>query len=219
MGLTTQYAAAPGQGPGVMSSARAADYGGPVPADPTQSTEPVQPTNGHVAHERTLAPSPFPGDDGAADAGVRTALARFAVSQAPDDYLRAVAELCGDRLLVPVVATATRLGATTGGLASDKEAEMAVVMMQRADGGKALLGFTGLDALQAWDSRARPVPVTLDKVAETAVAEQAVAVLVDLAGPAPLVLEGEVLAALAQGHRLVDLGDGFGWALPAAAEE
>ena len=43
--------------------------------------------------------------------------------------------------------------------------------------------------------------------------------LVDLAGPAPLVLEGEVLAALAQGHRLVDLGDGFGWALPAAAEE
>ena len=46
---------------------------------------------------------------------------------------------------------------------------MAVVMMQRADGGKALLGFTGLDALQAWDARARPVPVTLDKVAETAV--------------------------------------------------
>jgi hypothetical protein len=115
--------------------------------------------------------------------------------------------------LVPVVATATTLGTTTGGLSSDKEAEMAVVMMQRADGGKALLGFTGLDALQSWDARARPVPVTLDKVAETAAAEDAVAVLVDVAGPHPLVLEGEVLAALAQGHRLVDLGDGFGWAM------
>lgn len=175
-----------------------------------------------AAHERILAPSPFPGDDGAPHDEVRTALAQFAGSQQPVDYLRAVATLCGDRLLVPVVATATRLGSTTAGdsstpLSSDKEAEMAVVMMQRADGGKALLGFTGLDALQAWDARARPVPVTLDKVAETAAAENAVAVLVDVVGPYPLVLDGEVLAGLAQGHRLVDLGDdGFGWAMPAA---
>ena len=171
------------------------------------------------SHERTLAPSPFPGDDGVARPEVRAALARFAGSHAPDDYLRAVVVLCGDRLLVPVVATATRLGTTAGGLTSDKEAEMAVVMMQRADGGKALLGFTGLDALQSWDSRARPVPVTLDKVAETAEAENAVAVLVDVAGPHPLVIEGEVLAGLAQGHRLVDLGDGFGWARAATAAE
>ena len=92
---------------------------------------------------------------------------------------------------------------------------MAVVMLQRTDGGKAMLGFTGLDALQAWDARARPVPVTVDKVAETAAAEGAVAVLVDVAGPHPLVLDGEVLDALARGHRLVDLGDGFGWAMPA----
>ena len=167
-------------------------------------------------HERTLAPSPFPGDDGAAPEQVRTALARFATSRTPDDYLRAVAVLCGNRVLVPVVATATRLGTTTGGLTSDKEAEMAVVMMQRADGGKALLGFTGLDALHTWDPQARPVPVTLDKVAETALAERAMAVLIDVAGPHPLVIEGEVLAALAQGHRLVDLGDGFGWAMSAA---
>lgn len=174
-------------------------YGGPMPAD----------------HERTLAPSPFPGDDGVARPEVRAALARFATTYAADDYLRAVAVMCGDRVLVPVVATATKLGMTTGGLTSDKEAEMAVVMMQRADGGKALLGFTGLDALQSWDPRARPVPVTLDKVAETAMAESAVAVLIDVAGPHPVVIEGEVLAALAQGHRLVDLGDGFGWAMPA----
>jgi hypothetical protein len=169
-------------------------------------------------HERTLAPSPFPGDDGAPRAEVRDALARFAGSNAPDDYLRAVAVLCADRLLVPVVATATRLGGVVGGLASDKEAEMAVVLLQRSDGGTALLGFTGLDALRTWDSRARPVPVTIDKVAETAVAEGAVAVLVDLAGPHPLVLEGEVLDALARGHRLIDLGDGFGWAMPAPAD-
>ena len=147
---------------------------------------------------------------------VREALGRFAATYEPEDYLRAVAALCGDRLLVPVVATTTQIGATVGGLASDKEAEMAVVMLRRADEGTAMLGFTGLDALQAWDARARPVPVTVDKVAQTATAEGAVAVLVDVAGPHPLVLEGEVLDALAKGHRLVDLGDGFGWAMPAA---
>lgn len=197
-------------------------YVGEVPAAPDDQTPqapgPHGPTslNGHAPHERALAPSPFPGDDGAPRADVREALGRFAATSEPTDYLRAVAALCGDRLLVPVVATATQVGTTVGGLASDKEAEMAVVLLQRADGGKAMLGFTGLDALQAWDSRARPVPVTVDKVAETATAEGAVAVLVDVAGPHPLVLEGEVLDALARGHRLVDLADGFGWAMPAA---
>jgi hypothetical protein len=187
----------------------------PLPEPPHQPGA----VNGHSPHDRALAPSPFPGDDGAPHGPVRDALAQFATSYGPDDYLRAVAALCGDRLLVPVVATATRVGTTVGGLASDKEAEMAVVLLQRADGGKAVLGFTGLDALQAWDARARPVPVTVDKVAETATAEGAVAVLVDVAGPHPLVLEGEVLEALARGHRLVDLGDGFGWAMPSAGQD
>lgn len=190
-----------------------------MPADPQPGpTQPGPTQPDQTVHERTLTGSPFPDDDGAAQPGVRAALATFAASSAPEDYLRAVATLCGDRLLVPVVATATRRGTTVGGLASDKEAEMAVVMMQRADGDTALLGFTGLDALQSWDPRARPVPVTLDTVAQTAAAEGAVAVLVDVAGPHPLVLEGEVLSALAQGHRLVDLGDGFGWAMAAARE-
>ena len=194
----------------------------PAPDDQTpRPSSPHGPTalNGHTPHERALTPSPFPGDDGLPEVGVREALGRFASSYEPADYLRAVAALCGDRLLVPVVATATEVGTTVGGLASDKEAEMAVVMLQRTDGGKAMLGFTGLDALQAWDARARPVPVTVDKVAQTAAAEGAVAVLVDVAGPHPLVLDGEVLDALALGHRLVDLGDGFGWAMPAASQD
>ena len=170
-----------------------------------------------VDHERTLAPSPFPGDDGAASADTRDALARAARAAAPAAYLSAVATLCTDRLLVPVVAIATRLGTTTGGLASDKEAEMAVVMLRTADGRQAMLAFTGLDSLRAWQPDARPVPITLDRLAATAQTEGATAVLVDFAGPAALVLEGEVLASLAAGHRLVETADGeFGWAIPSA---
>jgi hypothetical protein len=41
-------------------------------------------------------------------------------------------------------------------------------------------------------------------------------VLIDVAGPHPFVIEGEVLAELAAGHRLVELPDGqFGWIIPA----
>jgi SseB protein N-terminal domain len=169
-----------------------------------------------VDHERTLAPSPFPGDDGSASADTRVALARSAGEATPAAYLSAVAALCTDRLLVPVVATATRVGQTTAGLASDKEAEMAVVMLRTADGRQAMLGFTGLDSLRSWQPEARPVPITLDRLAATAQTEGATAVLVDFAGPAALVIEGEVLDSLAAGHRLVETADGeFGWAIPA----
>lgn len=170
-------------------------------------------------HERQLAPSPFPGDEGLADPATRRALAT-AMSGDPTAYLRAVAALCTERLLVPVVATATRLGQTVGGLASDKEAEMSVVMLQAGDGRRALLAFTGLDALQAWQSDARPVAVTLDKAALTAQADGVGTLLVDFAGPHPLVVDGEVLASLAAGRRLVETEpDVFGWlVLPVRAE-
>ena len=92
---------------------------------------------------------------------------------------------------------------------------MSVVGIRSADGRRALLAFTGMDALQSWDAGARPVPVTLDKAAEAALADGAAALLVDVAGPDPLVVEGDVLAQLAAGNRLVQLDDGFGWAVPA----
>ncbi|GAB2597770.1 SseB family protein [Microlunatus antarcticus] len=172
----------------------------------------------HPPHlERTLAPSPFPGDDGLADPAARRALAAAVREPGTETYLRAVTALCTTRVLVPVVATATRVGTTSGGLVGDKEADMSVVMLEAADGRRALLGFTGLDALKAWRADARPVPVTLDLAARTARAEQVTTVLVDVAGPHPLVIEGEVLDALAVGHRLVEVEPGeFGWAVPVA---
>ncbi len=167
-------------------------------------------------HERRLAPSPFPGDDGLATPGTRRALADAAQAGTSNHYLRAIVELCTARLLVPVVATATRLGTTVGGLSSDKEAEMSVVLLQAADGRRAMLAFTGLDALQAWNPQARPVPVTIDLAAKTTRAEGVAALLVDFAGPHPLVVDGEVLDQLALGHRLVETEpDVFGWAVDA----
>ena len=168
-----------------------------------------------MQHERVLAASPFPGDDGVASPAARRALAAAVRDPTPTSYLRAVAALCETRLMVPVVATATRSGTTVGGLVTDKEAEMSVVLLQAPDGRRALLGFTGLDALQSWQSDARPVPVTLDLAARTAQSEGVAAVLVDVAGPHPLAIDGDVLTSLAAGHRLVETGPAeFGWAVP-----
>jgi SseB protein N-terminal domain len=128
-------------------------------------------------------------------------MAAMAADTTPPAYLRAVASLCGDRLLVPVVATATRLG-------------------EAQDGRRALLAFTGLDSLQGWQPGARPVPVTLDRAAQTARNEDLAALLIDIAGPHTLVIEGDVLDELAAGHRLVELSDGeFGWVTPAVPRE
>jgi hypothetical protein len=165
--------------------------------------------------DRRLAPSPFPGDDGAASAETRRYLAEAAASSSQTSYLRAVAALCGDRLLVPVLATATRMGEIAGGLVSDKEAEMAVALLQGSDGRRALLAFTGLDSLQAWQPAGRPVPVTLDVAAQTTLSEGCSALLIDLAGPHPITIEAPLLDELAAGHRLVEVGpEEFGWAVP-----
>jgi SseB protein N-terminal domain len=171
-----------------------------------------------VKHDRRLAQSAFPGDDGAAAAETRERLAAVTAEGTPIAYLRAVAALCGDRILVPVVATSTRLGQTIGGLASDKEAEMSVVLLQAHSGRRAMLGFTGLDSLKAWQaSSARPVPVTLDVAAKTTLAEGGVALVIDIAGPDSLVIDGEVLDQLAAGHRLLEVEpDVFGWAVSTA---
>lgn len=171
-------------------------------------------------HGRILTDTAFPGDDGSCDPAVRALLAS-AVDQTTADYLRAVAGLCTSRLLVPIVATrgtANSSGADSGTASGDTEAEMALPLVQTLDGRRGLAVFTGLDALRDWKFDARPVPVTIDRAAGSARHEDAEALLIDIAGPYALVIEGDILIQLAAGHRLVELESGqFGWAMPASS--
>jgi len=151
----------------------------------------------------------FIGDRGDADPTVRAFIAQ-AASDLPTSYLRAVAALCGTRLLLPVVASGDD---SMDGPDPDRHADLAAVSIAAADGRKALLAFTGMDALVAWEPRARPVPATLDDIAATVLETGDVALLVDSAGPVPLVIGDDLITQLAQGRRLVELDDGgFGWA-------
>jgi len=100
------------------------------------------------------------------------------------------------------------------GLAHDKSSDMAAVLLTGADGRLALLAFSGTAAMAAWDPAARPVPVPARVAAQSAVQEGAAALLVDVAGPVRVVVEGEDLHGLAAGWTLARVGEGRAWIRP-----
>jgi SseB protein N-terminal domain len=81
----------------------------------------------------------------------------------------------------------------------DKDSEMVLPTLIGRDGRPAVLAFTGLDALARWRPDARPMPAEADRVWRAAVADGC-AVVIDVAGPVPLAVEGARLAALAAGQ-------------------
>ncbi|WP_240771414.1 SseB family protein [Nocardioides sp. GY 10113] len=166
---------------------------------------------------RQLQGSAYVDDDGSADPALERALAAWGDSSA--SYPRVLAALAGARLLVPVVAVLGEVEYGEDGLARDKSSDMAAVLMTGSDGRTALLSFSSTATLTAWDPEARPVPVATALAAATAVQEGAAALVVDIAGPSPFVLEGDDLTRIAAGWQPVRLEDGtWGW-LGAQSEE
>jgi hypothetical protein len=125
---------------------------------------------------------------------VAAALAAYQAGQGSEQT--ALIALAAARLLVPVVAVLADGTATAGG---DKDSEMVLPTLIGRDGRPAVLAFTGLDALGRWSPNARPVPAEADRVWRAAVADGC-AVVIDVAGPVPLAVEGARLAALAAGQ-------------------
>ena len=120
-----------------------------------------------MSSHRSLAEPAFPDDDGEAYPALVAALG---------DDVAVVSVFAGVRVFVPVVAV---LGeqATDG---SDKSADMAAVFMTGADGRQALLTFSSVATLEAWNPVARPVPVWGRDAVQAARDEGAAALLLDL---------------------------------------
>ena len=160
-------------------------------------------------NERLLQGSAFPDDTGEASPLLAAALAGYGADPArlPD----VLAALGTARLLVPVVAVLGEAEVGPDGLARDKTSDMATVLLQGADGRSALLAFSSTETLAAWNPEGRPVPVPTRTAALSAVQEGAAALLVDVAGPVPVVVQGQDLSALAAGYRLARVGHRVGW--------
>jgi len=157
----------------------------------------------------------FRADHGDADPAVAAALAAYAAGDGGEHAV--LVALAASRLLVPVVAvladdpaehagSATSIGSgeSHGGAllaAREKASEMAMPEIIGRDGRRALPAFTCLEAVQRWRPAARPVPVPAAAVWQSAI-QSCYAVVIDIAGPVPIAIEGARLAALAAGGDL-----------------
>jgi hypothetical protein len=157
---------------------------------------------------RPLPDPGFAGDDGSPDPHLAAALAAHSADGRSAPVLVA---LGAARLLVPVVAVLGEAASGEHGLPVDKTSDMAAVLMTGRDGRQALLAFSGVGPLVTWDASARPVPVSARQAATAACQEGAAALLVDIAGPVPFVLQGDDLLRVAAGERLVAVPGGHAW--------
>lgn len=135
---------------------------------------------------RTLTPTGFEDDDGAADPQLVAAL-RTAEPATPEVEAALMTLVARCRWLVPVVAVAADAGADT-----------ALVTLTAPDGQRALPVFSGVDALAAWDPAARPVPVPAERAAQAAVSEGCDVLVVDMGSSHATVLRPSMVWALAQ---------------------
>ena len=159
---------------------------------------------------RTIPDPGFAGDDGSVPPRLAQALSAYAADPA-SRRPATVAVLQDCRLLVPVVAVLGEAQYDERGLAHDKSSDMATVLMKGRDGRLALLAFTGTESLHRWKPDARPVPVSARQAAEAALHDDAEALVVDVAGPTMLVVEGDDLRSLAGGYRLVEAVGRWAW--------
>ncbi len=159
--------------------------------------------------------SPFRDDQGSAEPRVAAALAAFGSGQGSEHA--ALTALASSRLLVPIVAVAARgegepqdtgqarpggdpAGRDRARLGGhDSGAEMSLPTLVGRDGRRAIPAFTCSQALCMWQQQARPFPAFAVQVWRAA-AEDACAVVVDVAGPVPMAIDGARLAALADGR-------------------
>jgi hypothetical protein len=139
---------------------------------------------------RELTSSGFDGDLGEADPDLLAAL------DDPRDEAALMRAVAHARLLVPIVAlTAARSAALPRGAGA---ADMAAVVLTASDGQRAFPVFSSVAGLSAWDTTARPSPVTASRAAQGAVSERCDVMVVDCGSARERVLRPSMVWALAQ---------------------
>lgn len=127
------------------------------------------------------------GDDGVADPALAAALTA-------GDTTAALGALPTARLLVPVTARALPASGGDGGSVTE------LALLQGADGRQAMLAFSGTDSMTRWSRSHRPVRGSGADLAREALERDLTALVLDVAGPHRLRVEGAALHALAEGR-------------------
>ncbi len=163
---------------------------------------------------RNLAPNPFSGDTGEADANLLTALEAAAASPLdPRAHEGVVAALAGARLYAPIVPIAVDHGVGLNGLMVDNSSDMAMVRLRAEDGRECTPGFSAIPPLTAWHPEARPVPIESERLALGAIEADSQLVVLDPGTDRSFLLRRPALFAFAQGRSWTPA-----WADPTVAE-
>lgn len=148
---------------------------------------------------RELSASGFEDDRGDADPSVRAAAAAVLSDPTVDAELHLMERVAAARWLVPIVAVPVDTEIHNG-MRVEGHAEMAAVTLTGANGESALPIFSGVDSLAAWDSEARPVPVTAERAGQAAISEGCATILLDLGSEYAVALRPSMVWALASGQ-------------------
>ena len=143
--------------------------------------------------------SPYADDDGSPAPELAAALSRVAsdgAAAALPDVVRALGNV---RVLVPVLAEAVVVEEVEG-LHVDREASTGVVAISSPDGREVLPVFSSVQAMAAWRTDARPVPVQGRQAAGSAVTDGWELLVVDPGGPVTVQVPRTAVWALARGE-------------------
>ena len=145
---------------------------------------------------RQFEANSWSGDDGSADpsliAAVQALRAGSGTAEQVLDALRSA------RVLIPLLADLGESGEGAHGQVVDKSAELSIVTVETPDHQDGLPVFSSVAAMEAWNSKARPVPVFAPKAALAAAQEGNTRVILDPMSPTEFVLRRPAIAALAQ---------------------
>jgi len=154
------------------------------------------PWEGRAFHE-----NPDAGDDGSAPPRVIEAIRRF---RAAEVGCREVLEaLRTERLLLPLLAVRGDEGVGAHGQLVDKTQELSLFTAESPDGRPALLAFTSVDAMNAWNATARPIPVAVPRIALAAAAEGTPLIVVDPGAATEFAVRRPAFRSLATGEHWV----------------
>ncbi|WP_062076408.1 SseB family protein [Demequina globuliformis] len=146
---------------------------------------------------KEIPESVFSDDDGTADARLAQVLIRHSHGHAP--LAEVVDALAYARVLIPVLATGEQRFVGEHGLEQDAVASTGVVAVQMPDGRAALPVFTDVDAVKAWNDKARPIPAEGPRAALAAIAENWSSLVIN-PGMETVLVPRPAVWALGQGH-------------------
>lgn len=146
---------------------------------------------------REFQPNAHAGDDGTTPESVAAAILAF--RGGTGSLTELAAALAESRALIPLITRAGDDFDADNPVMEDKVQELAVVTLAGPNGTTAYPAFTSVEAMRAWNSDARPIPIELRRVCLAAAGEGADRVVIN-PGTDQIVLRRPVVWAIAQGN-------------------